>query len=575
MSRFFLFCLTACLICCEFTTDRLSLHSFTATVITSFLICWPTRFIHRKIRNVIQILIGEIFILICMLDCYCQEFLNAPISIKIVTVIMQTDPQEAVDFFAAFISWDTFMNCRFFISSFLVILFPASFLVKWRRGDESRLWKFTSTFNKRNTKVVYCIVLITCFIYEIPATSRYLQLFNPNYDQKELESFLFKKYHKEAPTPLHRVIYSFHTLYKSRRTLEKIRQSTLSANIDSCSFKSPHIVLIIGESYNKHHSSIYGYKLQTTPEQERRMKDNELFAFSNVVSPWNITSNVMMDIFSLWEYGSKEKFHDFPLFPVLFKKAGYYVSFSSSQFGIEGKSKGITNIAGNYFITDSVLNRAMFTQRNKNKIREDMRLVHNFASNKAKRDNTRPSLDIIHLIGQHFKYSKRYPKEDAYFSVENYNDSDLNIRAKKTVMHYDNATRYNDKILDSILSLFENDEAIAIFVADHGEQVYDNGQFQGRLFQDPTKEQAKYEFEVPMWIWYSKSYREKHPEIVTSIIEAQNKPFMTDGIPQLLLSLAGIESIWNNDSHNLLSPEYKCKPRIIGGNIDYDLLMKN
>lgn len=130
-------------------------------------------------------------------------------------------------------------------------------------------------------------------------------------------------------------------------------------------------------------------------------------------------------------------------------------------------------------------------------------------------------------------------------------------------------------VLDSILSLYENDEAIVIFIADHGEQVYDNGEFQGRLFQDPTAEQAKYEFEVPMWIWCSRSYRDQHPDVVKSIIEAKDKPFMTDGIPQLLLSLAGIDSKWNDESHNLLSPQYKCKPRIIGGNTDYDVLMSN
>lgn len=575
MPRLFMFCLTACLLCCEFTADRLSLHSFTAPVVVSFLIAWPTKFIHRKIRSAIQLLIGEIVFLICIADCYCQEFLNAPISIKILSLILQTDSKEATDFFATFISCKTFMNWRLLVSISLIILFPVSFLAKRKKSDKSRLEAFFKLFNKKSTKVAYSILLIACIVAEIPPTSRYLQLFNHDYDQKELEGMLFKAYHKEVPTPIHRVIYACHTLSRSNATLKKIKQATLSAKADSCSFKSPHIVLIIGESYNKHHSSIYGYHLPTTPRQSEREKNEELHLFSDVVSPWNITSNVLMDMFSLWEYGSDEKFQDFPLFPILFKNAGYSVSFTSSQFGIEGKRNGITNIAGNYFITDISLNKAMFTYRNKKRGREDMKLVRIFSKYKRERDSGIPSLDIIHLIGQHFKYSKRYPRKSAHFSANDYKEGEMDIRAKETIMHYDNATRYNDMVLDSILSLYENDEAIVIFIADHGEQVYDNGEFQGRLFQDPTAEQAKYEFEVPMWIWCSRSYRDQHPDVVKSIIEAKDKPFMTDGIPQLLLSLAGIDSKWNDESHNLLSPQYKCKPRIIGGNTDYDVLMSN
>ena len=47
---------------------------------------------------------------------------------------------------------------------------------------------------------------------------------------------------------------------------------------------------------------------------------------------------------------------------------------------------------------------------------------------------------------------------------------------------------------------------------------------------------------------------------------------MTDGMPQILLYLAGISSTWNDDNHNLLSPYYQCKTRIISGCADYDRL---
>ncbi|MBQ2498880.1 MAG: hypothetical protein II523_02585, partial [Bacteroidales bacterium] len=57
-----------------------------------------------------------------------------------------------------------------------------------------------------------------------------------------------------------------------------------------------------------------------------------------------------------------------------------------------------------------------------------------------------------------------------------------------------------------------------------------------------------------------------------SIVNSLEKPFMTDGMPQILLYLSGISSTWNDDSRNLLSPDYQCKTRIISGCADYDRL---
>ena len=186
---------------------------------------------------------------------------------------------------------------------------------------------------------------------------------------------------------------------------------------------------------------------------------------------------------------------------------------------------------------------------------------------------TECTLDIIHLVGQHFDYSLRYPKSEATFSAKDYANRDIGKDAKEMVMHYDNATRYNDMVLDSIINIYKHDEVIVLFVSDHGEEAYDDLKVHGRLFQEPTTTQAKYEFEVPMWVWCSESYRCSHPDIMQQIEQSLDKPFMTDGLPQLLLYLAGISCKWNEDGRNLLSPDYQYKKRIICGSIDYDHLI--
>ena len=141
-------------------------------------------------------------------------------------------------------------------------------------------------------------------------------------------------------------------------------------------------------------------------------------------------------------------------------------------------------------------------------------------------------------------------------------------------MHYDNATRYNDRVLDSLLLFYESMESIVVFISDHGEEIYDNLPVQGRLFQRPDKFQARNEYEVPMWIWCSQRYFEVHPEIIASIKDATSRPLMSDNIPQLLLYLADINSRWVLEEQNVLSPSYRKSRRIIGGEVDYDNIIE-
>ena len=56
---------------------------------------------------------------------------------------------------------------------------------------------------------------------------------------------------------------------------------------------SLNVVYVIGESYIKCHSQLYGYYLPTTPNLYQEKKKGNLFVFDNVVSPFNRTTLTM------------------------------------------------------------------------------------------------------------------------------------------------------------------------------------------------------------------------------------------------------------------------------------------
>ena len=86
--------------------------------------------------------------------------------------------------------------------------------------------------------------------------------------------------------------------------------------IDSCTFRSPEIVLILGESYNKHHAALYGYPLPTTPRLSQEEAAGRLYPFTDVVSPANFTVKAMHLLFSFASQDRQTAWCDTPLFPL-------------------------------------------------------------------------------------------------------------------------------------------------------------------------------------------------------------------------------------------------------------------
>ena len=557
----FVFLLAAHLLCVD-TTNGLSIHCLTAPILTAVLLSWPINFIPINIRPFVQFVVGEFFIGLCVVDCYCQEFFGAPITPQIFSNLLLSNTREISEFLSSFVGGYILLHWRITLLLILVTFLPVCLFCKWKISPNC----------SRKYRIVAIITFVFCIIVEVPTTFRYVQLFLQKHNLERIEGLIFRHYHEEIPTPFHRIVFAYYASTQSSRILDGIRQSTYTAKIESCSYTSPHIVLIIGESYNKYHSSLYGYRLSTTPLQKERKNRGELFPFTNAITPWNITSNVFLDIFSLWEQANIDNITAYPLFPILFRRAGYSVSFFSNQYFLKGFLKGATNQAGHFFLADEELSDSLFDFRNQRSSKYDMGIVEQFKNYKSERGYANYTLDIIHLIGQHFEYSMRYPHSKATFSEKDYSERTIDKEAKRIVMHYDNATKYNDEVLDSLLSLHENDNAVIIYLSDHGEEVYDELPVHGRLFQTPTKTQAKNEFEVPMWIWCSRKYQDNYPDIITSIHNSVNNPILTDNLPQILLFLAGIKCKWTDSKRNVLSPQYKSKPRIIGGSMDFDKL---
>ena len=317
--------------------------------------------------------------------------------------------------------------------------------------------------------------------------------------------------------------------------------------------------------------------MPTTPRQIKLQKTGLLVPFSDVVSPWNLTSFVFKNVFSLHVVGEKGEWCDYPLFPELFRKAGYHVTFITNQFLPKAK-QAVYDFSGGFFLNHPELSKAMFDSRNTRLYRFDRGLLDDYDKDLEK-ENTDHNLIIFHLIGQHVSYRQRFPDDRRHFTADDYakKRADLNEQRRSILADYDNAVLYNDSIVYQIVKRFENKDAIVIYMPDHGEECYEGNR--GFICRNHSAaidyDLARYEFEIPFWIYCSRKYAAEHPEIYKEIIKAKNRRFMTDALPHMLLYLAGISTKDYHPEYNILSPKYnEMRPRLLKNTTNYDQLVE-
>lgn len=433
---------------------------------------------------------------------------------KIIMLIMQTDVEEAKEFLSSyFISWWTLIGI-------IIYLVGLQLLMKWCKivcmKDLRKLWA--------------CSLLAPFFVM--------ICLFLPYYSPIEsgkntitdiyYSLFLLRKYHPDVGHFISSI-------------------NKISISVDSCEQNPPIIVFVIGESHNKHHSQIYGYSLPTSP---RLSGERNLVIYTNAHTPVCHTQEAMRYIFSLKSCNnSNDTLLQYVLFPSVFKKAAFDVAYFDNQYT---RSRGGVDYSCDYFLSPKYIHNNCFDFRNEDLEKYDADFILRYKSQFAK---GRKALNIIHLKGQHIKYNRRYPPSYSYFKPDDIQRKDLSKDEKEIIAEYDNATRYVDDALSHIIEEFRKEDAVLVYLSDHGENIFDGkGHRLGRERPLDDKESIINIRQIPFLVWCSDSFIIKRPEKYKAIKNAANKPVCSDDVAYLLFDLAGINSYLIDSTRSVISP---------------------
>lgn len=477
-----------------------------------------------SLKTTIPLKIGTVlFFIIGTIETMHWILVKGPITVVSILTIGATNLQESLEFLS--------IKSSFALFVILPYLFLFVYSISKKRRNEHHKYK--------NIIIGLVVFISIVFVSENVINGRLIRKGLPQ---------IFKVYFSFSEQ------YGFYKQTEDNLKVKKleVNQQTEEDNV---------FVLIIGESLNRNHMSLYGYHNTTSPKLTER---NDLFVFKDVVSPYSNTINSVLSFLTESNLVNKKNpEHSIDLFDI-FSSAGFETYWLSNQapYGIwENRVTSLAKKSNNYQFVNLSSNSSMeatLTASFDSKLFSPLTHVLEFQANKK--------LIIIHLMGNHTSYKKRYPKHFSVYTGGSHKE--------QIIAEYDNSVLYNDYIVDSLFNLVQeyssrtNTIASAIYLSDHGENVYDEKDEVGHTYSSIL---PKANVEIPFIVWLSDDYISKYPNIINDLQMHINKPYVADDLFHSIIDLNKLTTPYFEDYRSLFNLKLNTeRPRILIDKQNYD-----
>ena len=512
-------------------------------------------------RRFIKALLYILLLSMWLVSLFLLRNFHTTITPEVLQLLIETNRGESTEFLQAWIGAPGTQK------SFIIVLFTLACVIiaEWKR-------KAVASVLSRRPYVILASVLLAALLAF--GAWNWRVLLRPYHSLYELELTQSESHSNDLLSKLH---HSILTLKFQGEEADVAIEHTLreaATGKATCRVDTMDLVLVIGESYNKWHSSLYGYGLDTSPLMCAERDRGLLTVFTDAISPYNLTSVTLKNLFSLNSLGHGEHWKDFPMWTAVMKRAGWQVDMWDNQRAFMANDLFSSSLNMLLYHPDIV--KKVYHDANDGFFNYDGELVENYFT----KCTTGPrNLVIFHLMGQHTEFKQRYPHTPQWDvwtidQLPNAKAPYLDDSRREIMLEYARATRYNDRVLADIIEHYRDRNAVVVMLSDHGEEVYDYRDFMERDHNpEKTPLMVRHENEIPLMVWCSPVYKTRHPDRAAAIRAAAHRPVMNDAIGQMMLWLGEVSSPWCDSTRNALHPAYQPAPRIIYDNIDYDKLM--
>lgn len=525
--------------------------------------------LNTSVGSLIIFIIHTCILTLAIADIFMFRAFGSHLNAYILQLINESTQEESSEFLQTYLHTSTFAKVCIVIILFVGVEFFSYKLFRFFKNYHSCNFSKPTTSRVKDaiSSIVslYILLSLGVLVYVQPGFS-----FNWAANLESVRIWNFDL--------IHSFVFNVHQagvqFYDERSSFERCEKANkiISAthNNSSC---PQNIVIIIGESYNRHHSSLYGYDHKTNP---RLSQLKHLYVFDDVISPINGTSPFFKIFLSMASVDDTYDWCDVPLFPAIFKYVGFNVAFFSNQFVKQLNMTPWDASAG--FVNNPKIEPRIFSHRNSQKHQYDEGLIEEFLEQRDAVESDSLNLLFFHLMGQHVDTKQRYPKGREAFFLSDYQRPELTETQVQEVANYDNATYYNDSIVCEIIKLFNDKDALIMYFSDHGDEANDYRPHIGRDFNlnAAGAPGLHCQLDVPFLIYLTDSCCVHHPELEQRIALSIHHPFMLDDLSHLLLDISCIQTSWFQPTRSLINKKYNMqRRRIIDGYstttpIDYD-----
>lgn len=492
----------------------------------SLLLALLCSFLPRFVRRGVAVLSGLLF----LVDVFSLTHYHSVLDAGLLQVILATNTQEAVEYM---VTQGSDILSMLALASFLTgafLLYRRMYRRKHTAGQRRLLGngrplllRRQAFFAGRGTRV-FSLVLLALF-----AGSVCHAFADPEDSVEKLPRHL----------SVGRLVANLKQSYDENRSTAYIDYALASQLVEILEDRHdiPKVIFVLGESTSRHHMQLYGYNLPTTPNLSRREQAGELTAFSSVTSPHAGTMAVMRTLFSFYDKGAAGMWYDYGnLFDIL-RAAGIHTAWLSNQ-----ESSGFYGSIGRTLA--SRCDEQVFTSHLSHTIdlserydEEVLPLLDDALAGDSRTEMaTQSDFFVVHLMGAHEDFKRRYPASFARFTAADETGGAKEDAASRQIRaEYDNAVLYDDHIVDAIIQRVEDQDAVVIFLSDHGEEVNDVRELVGH-----GDESSSWQHDVPMVIWTSTKFRANHAEDVRRIQVAKDHAWQSDEMVHTVLDLLKI-----------------------------------
>lgn len=478
--------------------------------------------IHRLVRGGLS-LVFLIFILASPLFYVGHYVLfDQPVINDTVHALWQSDPLEAIEFLESNLSFWALIG-----TAFLVV--GSVFILRLKYSPLKPILGLFFGLILLLPAIVVCTkqsALNPMFRMFVEGTSEYFQ---------ELEGF--KEWRKQ------------------RNNLDSIPTATVDD-------KSRTTILMLGESANKNHMSLYGYPRKTTPNADELRSNGQLIRFSRAYSSHTHTGRTVSHALTQADQYTDSSWKTAPSIIDVAKSVDIETIWISNQqtFGAWDNQVSVLAQDADFIISK---NKRIGTAKDAYKF--DGALIP--AVKNALEREAEQKFIVLHLQGSHASYCRRFPDEHSPFAgaqIEKHNFGGLSWRPDTGLINcYDNSIYYTDHIIKDIIGLLRKQEepASLLYVADHSEDIFGGNAHNSAAF--------KYNMtEIPLFFWANSHWKNFYSESWKNLLSNSHKVFTNDHIFETLIGLFGISSKEVNKANDLSSKDYMAeeKPFTLLGN---------